>query len=76
MRLSPRRQRAAELVAHGSILPDRACKAKVAYPTQNDARHAAKVLSRAQERAYDTYRCPFDRSHYHITKLPHGEDAA
>jgi hypothetical protein len=74
MRLSPRRQRAADLVAHGVIRPDRACKAKVAYPTQNDARHAAKVLAKAHERAYDTYRCPWDRTHYHITKRPHGEE--
>lgn len=70
-----RRERAAELVAHSCIRPDRACRRKVMYPTLNDARHAAKLLSRSKERAVETYRCPFC-SGWHLTKRPHGEEAA
>lgn len=72
--LADRQVRAAELVAHGCITAESACRHKVAHATRNDARHAAKDLARAQNRRVDTYRCPFC-SFWHLTKRSHGDDA-
>ena len=71
--MSARTDRAQELVAHGCIQPDRACVGKVAYPTQNEARHAAKIVARAKQRRVDTYHCPFCAL-WHLTKRKHGEE--
>lgn len=74
--MSARRDRAVELVRIGKITPERACEHKRSYPSQNDARHAAKIMAKAKGRLVDTYHCPFDPTHYHLTVLKHGEDAA
>jgi len=68
------RDRALALVRSGHITAESACTHKVAYPTQNDARHAAKHVGKMHGRTVETYHCPFC-SAYHITKRRHGEDA-
>lgn len=67
--------RAATLVAQGSIRRAEACEGKAAHATQNDARHAAKLVFASTGHRCATYKCPF-ADHYHVTKLKHGEDAA
>lgn len=70
-----RKERAQKLVEVGAITPERACHGKHAYPTRNDARHAAKGMARMKERVVEHYKCPFCDS-WHLTKLPHGAEAA
>ena len=73
--MSARTDRADALVRSGHITAERACVHKVAYPNQNDARHAAKALSKQHGRKVETYICPFAGPvHYHITKRPYGEE--
>jgi hypothetical protein len=73
--MTARTDRADALVRSGHITAEQACVHKVAYPTINDARHAAKAVSRQHGRKVETYLCPFaDPPHYHITKRRHGED--
>lgn len=71
--MTDRQLRAQQLVAHGLITADRACAPKVAYPTRNEARHAAKDVARRQGRVVDVYRCPFCTC-FHVTKRRHGEE--
>ena len=73
--MSDRRDRAVELVRVGCITPERACEHKVQFPSQNDARHAAKRMAKIRRRVVETYKCPFG-AHWHLTTLKHGEDAA
>ncbi len=70
------RERAQVLVEHGSITAESACWRKVAFPSQNEARHAAKVTAKKHDRVVDTYRCPFSGavSHWHLTMRRHGDD--
>lgn len=71
-----RAERARSLVARHHITPERACRSKVRYANQNDARHAAKGISRERNRAVATYKCPFPAcGGYHLTVRSHGEDA-
>jgi hypothetical protein len=71
--MTARTDRADALVRSGHITAEQACVHKVAYPTINDARHAAKAVSRQHGRKVETYPCPFCGFH-HITKRRHGED--
>lgn len=64
--------RAQDLVLHGIIREDRACRGKVAYHSQADARHAAKFVARKLDREMTVYACPFC-SEWHMAKLRHGE---
>ena len=75
MTRAERQERARALVRAWKITAEEACRRKVAFPTQNDARHAAKAVAKRRERAVDTYACPFCHA-WHITVLKHGEEAA
>ncbi len=70
--------RARALAERHIITRSRACTSKQRYATKNDARHAAKALSRTSERAVQIYKCPFPacNSGYHLTICRHGEEAA
>jgi hypothetical protein len=69
------KERAHAMVEHGLITREEACEHKRVYLTQNDARHAAKAVSRKTDRMATTYKCEFCQ-HYHVTKFKHGEEAA
>lgn len=61
------------MVERGIITREKACDHKRAYPSQNDARHAAKAVERKTGRMATTYRCEFCRL-WHVTKFKHGEE--
>jgi len=65
--------RIADMAAHGALDRHRACTGKAAYPTRGEARNGAKQCFQRSGRHALIYRCPFDGTHYHITKLKHGE---
>lgn len=68
----PDAARAADLQARGMLDPATSCTGKVRYPSQNDARHAAKIVQRTEDRRFGTYHCAYCHE-YHITKFKHGE---
>ena len=74
VRIAQRDERAERLIEHRVITPERACKSKVYYATQNDARHSAKMIAKEKERGVSIYRCPFCPG-FHLSIDPH-EDAA
>lgn len=70
--------RIAELHAHRALRRDKACTGKVAFPTLNDAKHAAKKVEKKHERKAYAYKCVFaprGQPHWHISTLRHGEAA-
>lgn len=69
------RERAHAMVEAGLITRDQCCDHKRAYVSRNDARHAAKAVSKKTGRMATTYKCEFCGL-YHVTKFKHGEESA
>ena len=62
----PRDERLDEMIAHSAIRVEDACRRKARYPTQNDARHAAKAVAARKRKDMKTYKCTWC-GHYHIS---------
>jgi hypothetical protein len=59
-------KRASALVAVGAVPPSAFCLNKQAYPSRNDARHAAKVIRMTDGKILHPYKCPRCQTFYHL----------
>lgn len=68
-----RDERLQGLIDAGVIRKSSACDGKTRFTSQNDARHAAKLMAGEQRRDAVVYRCNWCGFH-HISKKPHGDE--
>lgn len=66
-------KRASTLVRVGALAPGQFCLGKTAYPSRNDAIHAAKAVLRDTGKPMYPYPCPCCGHHHLTTATKEGE---